>query len=101
MKRCLVLGILMMIGVLSLTVAGFQAPAGPSAAALADTKIEKVKDNLYLITGSDASAANSNKFSGGNTAVFITDKGVVLVDTKLPGWGPTLMQRIKSVTEKT
>src|SRR5206468_7959749 len=27
-------------------------------------------------------------------------KGVVLVDTKLPGWGPTLMQRIKSVTQK-
>jgi cyclase len=98
MKRCLVLGLLMTIGVLSLTVAGFQAPSGPSAAALAVTKIEKVKDNLYLITGSDAS--DTNKFSGGNTAVFITDKGVVLVDTKLPGWGPTLMQRIKTVTQK-
>jgi cyclase len=99
MKRWVVLGLLMMIGVLSLTVAAFQTPAaGPSAAALAATKIEKVKDSLYLITGSDA--ADTNKFSGGNTAVFITEKGVVLVDTKLPGWGPTLMKHIKSVTQK-
>src|SRR5439155_11454670 len=34
------------------------------------------------------------------TAVFITDAGVVVVDTKLPGWGPTLLQRIKTVTPK-
>src|SRR5262245_49565651 len=99
MRRCFVLGILMTVGVLSLTVAGFQQPpAGPTAAAIEVTKIEKVKDNLYIITGSNAS--DTSKFSGGNTAVFITDNGVVLVDTKLPGWGPTLMQRIKTVTQK-
>jgi glyoxylase-like metal-dependent hydrolase (beta-lactamase superfamily II) len=74
---------------------GFQAP---SPAALAATKIEKVKDNLYVITGSGAS--NLNTFSGGTTAVFITDSGVVLVDTKVPGWGPTILERIKSVTNK-
>jgi cyclase len=82
-----------------MVVEGFQAPpSGPSPAALAATKIEKVKDNLYIITGSGAD--DTNKFSGGNTAVFITDGGVVVVDTKLPGWGPTLLQRIKSVTNK-
>jgi len=88
-----------MIGTLSLTVVGLQGPpAGPTPAALAATKIEKVKDNLYVITGSGAS--DQNAFSGGNTAVFITETGVVVVDTKLPGWGPTLMERIKSVTTK-
>jgi cyclase len=88
-----------MIGTLSLTVVGLQGPpAGPTPAALAATKIEKVKDNLYVITGSGAS--DQNAFSGGNTAVFITETGVVVVDTKLPGWGPTLMERIKSVTNK-
>src|SRR5262245_25807896 len=97
MKRFVVLAALMTIGGLSITIAGFQAPPeGPSAAALAATKIEKVKDNLYVITGSSDLSA----FSGGNTAVFITETGVVLVDTKLPGWGPTILERIKTVTNK-
>ena len=98
MKRFLVLGTLIAIGSLSMVVAGFQAPVGPTAASLALTKIEKVKDNLYIITGSRAE--DTSKFSGGNTAVFITDAGVVVVDTKLPGWGPTILERIKSVTGK-
>jgi glyoxylase-like metal-dependent hydrolase (beta-lactamase superfamily II) len=85
------------IAAVSMVVAG-QAPAGPSAAAIAATKIEKVKDNLYIITGS--SAADQTAFSGGNTAVFITDAGVTLVDTKLPGHGPTLLERLKTVTNK-
>jgi len=97
MKRCLLLGALLAIGVLSMTVAGFQAQA-PSEAARSATKIEKVKDNLYIITGSGIE--DTNLFSGGNTAVLITDSGVVVVDTKLPGWGPTLVERIKSITAK-
>ena len=44
--------------------------------------------------------ANRDAFSGGNTAVFVTDKGVVLVDTKLPGWGPAILDQIKTVTNK-
>jgi cyclase len=99
MKRTFVLGTLLVLGALSLVVSGVQAPqAGPSPAALAATKIEKVKDNLYVITGS--SAANQEAFSGGNTAVLVTDAGVVIVDTKLPGWGQVVLDRIKTVTNK-
>jgi hypothetical protein len=47
---------------------GLNAP--PSAEAL---QIEKLADNLFVLRG-----------GGGNTAVFVTEKGVVLVDTKLP-----------------
>jgi glyoxylase-like metal-dependent hydrolase (beta-lactamase superfamily II) len=87
----------MAIGGLSLTITGFQGTAaGPSDAALEATKIEKVKDNLYVITGSSDLSA----FSGGNTAVFIMENGVALVDTKLPGWGPTILARLKTVTNK-
>jgi glyoxylase-like metal-dependent hydrolase (beta-lactamase superfamily II) len=32
--------------------------------------------------------------------VFITAGGVVIVDTKLPGWGKTILDRIKTVTDK-
>ena len=33
-------------------------------------------------------------------AVFVTDMGVTLVDSKLPGFGPTILERIKTVTDK-
>ena len=96
MKRGLVLGTLIGVGALSLVVSG-QAQ-GPSAEAIKAAQIEKVKDNLYIITGSGAD--NQATFSGGNVAVFITDAGVTLVDTKLPGFGPTILERIKTVTNK-
>ncbi|OFV92291.1 MAG: hypothetical protein A3G76_15385 [Acidobacteria bacterium RIFCSPLOWO2_12_FULL_65_11] len=100
MRRGIVLGVLIAVGGLSLAVAGFQGPpqGPPSQAALTATKIEKVKDNLYVVTGSGAD--NFAAFSGGNTAVFVTDRGVVLVDTKLSGWGQVLLDRIKTVTDK-
>ena len=97
MKRVLVLGVLVGVGALSMAVSG-QAPPGPTAKAIEATKIEKVKDNLYVITGSGAE--DTTAFSGGNVAVFITDGGVTLVDSKLPGFGPTLVERVKSVTNK-
>ncbi|HEY7448060.1 MAG TPA: MBL fold metallo-hydrolase [Vicinamibacterales bacterium] len=99
MKREIVLGLVIALGGLSMAGAAVQAPqTGLSAAAVEATKIEKVKDNLYSITGS--SVADRNAFSGGNTAVFITDNGVVIVDTKLPGWGQVILDRVKSVTNK-
>ncbi len=101
MRRGLVLGTLMLAGGLSLAVAAaVQAPppTGPTPAALAATKIEKVKDNLYIITGS--APAPRDAFSGGNTAVLVTDTGVVVVDTKLAGWGQVILDRIKTVTNK-
>ena len=73
-------------------------PAGPSQAALAATQIQKVKDNLYMITGSDPT--DRSAFSGGNTGVFVTANGVVVVDTKLAGWGQVILDKIKTVTDK-
>src|SRR5215467_7016053 len=96
MKRAILLGALIAIGGLSLAVSG-QAP-GPSDKSIAATKIEKVKENLYVITGSGAE--DTSAFSGGNVAVFITDSGVTIVDAKLPGFGPTIVERVKSVTNK-
>jgi cyclase len=98
MTRGFVLGALLLVGALSLAVSGQAPPAGPTAKSLAATKIEKVKDNLYIITGSGAE--DTAAFSGGNTAVFITETGVTLVDTKLPGWGQTILDRVKTVTNK-
>src|SRR5688572_21676558 len=97
MKRMLVLGVLVSFGALSIAVSG-QAPPGPSKQSIDAMKIEKVKDNLYIITGSGADTTDT--FSGGNVAVFVTDAGVTIVDSKLPGFGPTIVDRVKSVTNK-
>ena len=97
--RITTLTAIVLFGTLAIAVSARQAPpAGPTPAGLKATTIEKVKDNLYVITGS--SIANMDAFSGGNTAVFVTDKGVVIVDTKLPGWGQAILDRIKTVTDK-
>jgi len=96
MRRVVVLGTVIGVAAVSMVTFG-QAPTGPTPRAIEATKIEKVKDNLYIITGS---SAGGDAFSGGNTAVFITDAGVTLVDTKLPGYGPMLLERIKTVTNK-
>jgi len=98
MTRGIVLGLLIAVGALSMAGAAQAPSAGLSAAALAATKIEKVKDNLFIVTGSGV--ANRDAFSGGNTAVFVTDAGVVIVDTKLAGWGQVILDRVRSVTDK-
>jgi cyclase len=84
MIRARVLTILLGVGVLGVAV-GVARQAQQSQTA----EIEKVRDNLFVITG-----------GGGNTAAFITDKGVVLVDTKLANWGERIMEKVKSVTDK-
>ena len=50
-------------------------------------KLEKVKDNLYVISE-----------SGGNVAVRVTPEGVVLVDDKFERNFDEIMARVKSVT---
>ena len=84
MRRALVLGTLIAIGGLSL--AAYQPPAqqGPRV-----VEVDKVKDNLYVLKG-----------GGGNTAVFVTASGVVVVDAKNPGWGQPILDKIKELTPK-
>jgi len=97
MKRSVLLGMLIAVGVLSIAVTGYQGqPAQPSGARVVD--ILKLKDNLYVLTSS--TPGNPATFSGGNVAVFITDGGVTLVDTKLAGWGQAVLDKVKSVTSK-
>lgn len=49
-----------------------------------------VRENLYVISG-----------GGGHTAALITDgDGVVLVDTKLAGWGRPVLEAIQAITSE-
>lgn len=63
--------------------AGMKLMMGPVGA------IQKLADNVYVIPG-----------GGGNTTVFVSSKGVVLVDSKLPDQGQALMDQVRTVTDK-
>jgi glyoxylase-like metal-dependent hydrolase (beta-lactamase superfamily II) len=97
MKRTLTLSSLIFTGVLSIALtAAQQAPGGggrggglggtPSVDAL---QVQKLADNLYVLGG-----------GGGNTAAFITANGVLLVDTKVSGWGQPMIEKLKTLTDK-
>ena len=91
MKRIIVLATLLTVGALSLAVAASQQPGGNAAGQAAPkvVEVEKLRDNLFMLTG-----------GGGNTAVFVGASGVVVVDTKNPGWGQPILDRIKELTPK-
>ena len=90
MRRQIVLGALLVFGALSLTAAAFQQPPAPSAAAI---EVEKLSDNLFVLKALTSGG-------GGNTMVFVTANGVTVVDTKNPGWGQPLLDKIKTLTNK-
>ena len=88
MKRFALLAALLMIGTLSMAVAAYQQqPATGEKPRIVE--VEKLKDNLFVLKG-----------GGGNSAVFVTAKGVVVVDTKNPGWGAPLVAKIRELTDK-
>ena len=79
------LGALVVVGSLSAAVAASQQPAEKPKL----IEVEKLRDNLFVLRG-----------GGGNTGVFITTNGVVVVDSKNPGWGQPLLDKIKELTPK-
>src|SRR4030095_11654722 len=93
MKRQVVLGTLIATGLLSISLAALQQAPGRAGAPVRPAprvvEVDKLKDNLYMMRG-----------GGGNSAVFIMANGVAVVDTKNPGWGQPLLDKIKSVTDK-
>jgi glyoxylase-like metal-dependent hydrolase (beta-lactamase superfamily II) len=80
-------GVLTSIVLAGLAVTGVAAQRGPRIPPTG--KIMPVKDNLYVIHG-----------AGGNTTVFVTGDGVVLVDTKLANNGEAILNQVKTVTDK-
>ena len=84
MRRKLVLGTLIAAGTLSLAVAAAQQPPAPMV-----IEVEKLKDNLFMLRGGGTAAA-----------VFVQANGVTVVDTKNPGWGQPLLEKIKTLTNK-
>src|SRR5205809_6219844 len=77
------------IVIVVLAAAGAAAQRGPRVPIPPTGAITHVRDNLYVIPG-----------AGGNTTVFVTQAGVVLVDTKLPNNGEAILTQVRTVTDK-
>ena len=84
MVRTVALASLLVVGWLSLVSAGQQSPG------VTTVKMQSlnVSDNLYVLSG-----------GGGNALALVTDSGVVLVDTKLAGWGAAMLAAVRGVTD--
>src|SRR5262249_52015525 len=93
MSRMTVLLALLGAGSISIGAAASQRQPKPTV-----PEIQKVRANLYFTSGGDTNERPT--WTGGNVAVFVTAQGVVMVDSMLPGNGATLLQRVKSVTDK-
>lgn len=93
MRRPIVLAVLIAVALVSAPVTAYrerlQRPASPRLPPPGEVEVEKVKDNLFVLRG-----------GGGNTAVFVTATGVVVVDTKYPGWGRPILEKIRTLTDK-
>ena len=85
-QRAFGLAVIVALGLGTIAVAAFQAPAAQAPKVV---EADKVADTLYVLKG-----------GGGNVALFLTAKGAVIVDSKLPGWGQPLLDAIKSITDK-
>jgi cyclase len=86
MTRVYVLATLVIAGAVSVAARGYQQPPANAPKVI---EVDKVKDNLFVLKG-----------GGGNTAVFVTSNGVVVVDAKNPGWGQPILDKIKELTNK-
>ena len=97
MKRTLVLGTIVVVGAMTAAVviaeqaapAGGQGRGGGGGNFPPVGAIEKVSGNVYMVPG-----------QGGNTAVYVAQNGVVLVDTKLANNGQAILDQVKAVTDK-
>jgi glyoxylase-like metal-dependent hydrolase (beta-lactamase superfamily II) len=91
-RRGIVLVVVLAAGTVSLAVRAYQQPAaGGQRPAPNVVQMERLKDNLFVIKGGGGS---------GNSAVFVTTTGVVVVDTMSPGWGQPLLDKIRELTPK-
>jgi glyoxylase-like metal-dependent hydrolase (beta-lactamase superfamily II) len=83
MKRIAILTTLLAVGALSYAIAQ---QGGQQARVV---EVEKLKDNLFVLKG-----------GGGNTTVFVQSNGITVVDTKNPGWGAPILEKIKELSPK-
>lgn len=72
----------------------------PSAPA--DLVIEQIRDRLFILRGGGRSieAGGVRLPTAGNSVALVLDRGVVLVDSKLPGTGAAILRALAQITDR-
>ena len=87
MTRAMALGMLLTAGTLTIAAASRLPIQEPGTVTIQSMD---VRENLYVISG-----------GGGHTAALVTEaNGVVLVDTKLAGWGQSILEAVQAITSE-
>ena len=88
MRRLYLLALTLFALVLVVWTAGVDAVQEPHPS----IEVHRITDTLYML--------GSGMETGGNIAVLIAESGVVLVDTKLEGYGPDILDHLRRLTDK-
>jgi cyclase len=91
MKRIAILSSIVVAGAAIAGIAAAQRGGAAPAPGTPPSTIQHIKGNLYKIF---------DGCSCGNTTVYVADKGVVLVDTKVANNGQFILDEVKKVTNK-
>ena len=91
MRRSICLGMVTVGGVF-LTVTTYEARQERVTLAL-----HQVADNVYMLANAPSVQSMGG---GGNTAIFLTNNGVWLVDTKINGYGQDIIAQVREITDK-
>ena len=57
----------------------------------------EIAENLYMLS---SDPTQDGFRTGGNTGVFVTTSGVVLVDTKIRGYGSDILAEVQNISDK-
>ena len=87
MKGILVVSALMTVGMLFPAATGDQSQ--PQGSRTVRMRTLRPGDILYVLLG-----------GGGNTLALMREDGVVVIDTKLPGWGQSILDAIQAATDR-
>ena len=91
MRRSICLGILTIVGVVA-TMTTHEARQER-----ASLTAHNIADNLYMLANA---ASVQGMGGGGNTAIYVASDGVVLVDTKISGYGQDILAAVREITDK-
>ena len=86
--------VFLVLGLFAGTTPALQNPPGAIP-----SKLVKVRDDLYMIENVNPTVADIGAY-GGNIAVYLTDEGVILVDSKNERTYDDVVAKIRSLTDK-
>ena len=90
MKRLVCLGILTLTSLFTMVTCGTREKT-------VDLAVHDLGNNLYMLANGPGVQGMGG---GGNTAIFVTNDGVVLVDTKIQGYGKDILSHVRDITDK-